>query len=279
MYLAGFYSPKKRSGVTETSLGIFRWFRDKTDISVAYVSTGTLQIETPNEEMIHQFTDMTLTEQKKELIRLRKEYDIVIFDGSSRLSEEVLKILPICDRLFILGEENMQFAEALHALIYFNETFDTKSKKLIHSTNNEKTLVVKESQKTKVGFMKNSKELHEIAQLIYSDYSAYYLKLSHSRKMESLIKRFQQVPPHQICDVSYQEGLSFQKSILLQQYTFLRLAMHQPYPSIIQELFPRVFHQTYEKSLSDFRNEVTLTQIQFFPPATSPKTSFPPKND
>lgn len=279
MYLVGFYSPKKRSGVTETSLGIFRWFRDKTDISVAYVSNGTLQSETPNEEMIHQFTDMTLNEQKKELNRLRKEYDIVIFDGSSSLSEEALKILPICDRLFVLGEENMQFAEALHALIYFNETFDTKSKKLIHLTNNEKTFVLKDSEKTKVGFMKNPKELHEISQLIYSDYSTYYLKLNHSRKMEQLIKRFQQVPPHQICDFSYQEGLSFQKSILFQQYTFLRLAMHQSYPAIIQELLPRIFHQTYEKSLTDFRNEVTLTQIQFFPPAASPKTPLPPKNE
>lgn len=42
--LVGFYSPKAKSGVTELSLAIYQWLKMNTNLSVAFISYGTLEL-------------------------------------------------------------------------------------------------------------------------------------------------------------------------------------------------------------------------------------------
>ncbi len=63
--MVGFYSPKAKSGVTELSLSIYHWLRMNTSLSTAFISYGTLEKEGLTNEVIHEFSKLTLTKQKQ----------------------------------------------------------------------------------------------------------------------------------------------------------------------------------------------------------------------
>jgi hypothetical protein len=92
MYLVGLYSPKEKSGVTELSLAIYQWLKMKTNLSVAFISYGSLEKESPSSELFHEFSKLSDSEQKRKVKQMKKEHDIIIYDASSQLSEGVLKL-------------------------------------------------------------------------------------------------------------------------------------------------------------------------------------------
>ncbi|MEH7308773.1 hypothetical protein, partial [Neobacillus drentensis] len=117
MYLVGFYSPKAKSGVTELALSIFNWLKLNTNLAAAFISYGSLEKEETSPELIHEFSKLSLTEQKRKIKIMKNDYDIIIYDASSQLSEGVLKLLPYVDRLFVVGEEHTDFAVKLQKII------------------------------------------------------------------------------------------------------------------------------------------------------------------
>lgn len=159
MYLVGFYSPKSKSGVTELSLSIYHWLKIYTTLKVAFISYGTLEKEENSSELIHGFADISLLEQKRKVKQLKKDFDIIIYDASSQLSEVVLKLLPIVDRLFVVGEEHRDFAVKLHEIIQFNKIFDKSVKNFITHLQGNKTFIIRENKEQRViGFTNSKKE-------------------------------------------------------------------------------------------------------------------------
>ena len=152
MYMVGFYSPKAKSGVTELSLSIYYWLKLNTDLSTAFISYGTLEKEGLTNEVIHEFSKLTLTEQKRIVTNMKKKYDIIIYDASSQLSEGVLKLLPIVDRLFVVGEENTDFAVKLHQIIQFDKIFDKSVKNFIQQLKGNKTFIIRENKEGRVNW-------------------------------------------------------------------------------------------------------------------------------
>src|SRR5690349_16729268 len=126
MYLVGFYAPKAKSGVTELSLSIYQWLKNNTNLSVAFISYQLLEKENVSNELVHGFGTLSVREQKRKVKQMKKEHDIIIYDASSQLSEGVLRLLPIVDRLFVVGEEHKDFAIKLMEIIQFNKIFDKK---------------------------------------------------------------------------------------------------------------------------------------------------------
>src|SRR3954451_15809456 len=86
MYLVGFYSPKAKSGVTELSLSIYNWLKVNTNLAAAFISYGTLEKEETTNELIHEFSKLSLPEQKRKVKIMKNQYDIIIYDASSQLS-------------------------------------------------------------------------------------------------------------------------------------------------------------------------------------------------
>ena len=123
------------SGVTETSLLIYEWLKENTSLSVAFISYHKLQKEEISHGLIDDFGSFKLSEQRKAMKKLKKDFDVVIFDGSSGLFKKNIQLLSSLDRLFVLGEENMQFAQTLHSLLQFHKSFDPTVKNLINKLN------------------------------------------------------------------------------------------------------------------------------------------------
>ena len=120
---------------------------------------------------------MSLTEQKRKVKKMKKDYDIIIYDASSQLSEGVLKLLPIVDRLFIVGEEHKDFAVKLHQIIQFHKIFDKSVKNFITHIQGSKTYIIRENKEDHIiGFHFSKKETNEIGQMVYTDYVTHYLE-------------------------------------------------------------------------------------------------------
>ena len=189
MYLVGFYSPKAKSGVTELSLSIYQWLKMNTNLSVAFISYGTLEKENTSSELSHEFSKLSISEQKRKVKQMKKEHDIIIYDASSQLSEGVLKLLSIVDRLFVVGEEHKDFAVKLQQIIQFDKTFDRNVKSFISHLQGNKTFILRENKEHQViGFNYSKQETNEISQTIYTDYMTHFVNEKIIEKNERIFK-------------------------------------------------------------------------------------------
>ena len=264
LYFVGFYSPKAKSGVTELSLSIYYWLKLNTCLSVAFISYGTLEKEEISEELIHEFSKMTLTEQKRKIKNMKKEYDIIIYDASSQLSEGVLKLLPIVDRLFIVGEENKDFAVKLHQIIQFNKIFDKSVKNFITHVQGSKTYIIRENKNDNViGFHYSKKETNDIGQMVYTDYVTHYVEEKLIEKIDKVFSKIKKLPREELYDGLYRMGIDFEKALLFHKYVILREALGQNYYEALENLFPLLISTSFEDILEMFQNEITaITKLQ-----------------
>ncbi|WHX98229.1 hypothetical protein [Neobacillus sp. DY30] len=257
MYLVGFYSPKAKSGVTELSLSIYHWLKANTDLSAAFISYGSLEKEGLSEEVIHEFSKLTLTEQKRIVKNMKKEYDIIIYDASSQLSEGVLKLLPIVDRLFVVGEENTDLAVKLHQIIQFNKIFDKSVKNFIQHLKGNKTFIIRENKEGRViGFNHTKKETNDIGQMVYRDYVTRYLEEKFIEKNEKIYSKIKQIPKETLFRGLYDLGIDFEKALLFHEYVLLREALGQNYDEALENLFPLLINSSFEEILEKFQNEL-----------------------
>lgn len=257
MYLVGFYSPKAKSGVTELSLSIFNWLKMNTNLSAAFISYGTLEKEKNSNELIHEFSKLSLTEQKRQVKKMKRENDIIIFDASSQLSEGILKLLPIVDRLFIVGEEHTDFAVKLHQIIQFNKIFDKSVKNFITHLKGNKTFVIRENKEDRViGFNYTKKETNEIGQMVYTDYVTRYLEEKFIEKNEKVYRKIKQIPKDNLFRGLYDLGIDFEKALLFHEYVILREALGQDYNEALENLFPLLIQSSFKEIFEKFQNEI-----------------------
>jgi hypothetical protein len=259
MYLVGFYSPKAKSGVTELSLVIYNWLKKNTDLSVAFISYGTLAKEKISDELIHGFSDLSITEQKRKMKKMKKQYDIIIYDASSQLSDGVLKLLPIVDRLFVVGEEHADFAEKLHQIIEFNKIFDKSVKSFIAHLQGNKTFIIRESKGERVmGFNPSKTDTNNIGQMVYTDYVTYYLEQSFIKTNEKLFNKIKRIPKEELFHGLYELGIDFEIALIFNKYVLLREAIGQDYYQALENLFPLLINSSFNDLVNRFQKEVDL---------------------
>ncbi|KEF35975.1 hypothetical protein M670_04865 [Schinkia azotoformans MEV2011] len=257
MYLVGFYSPKAKSGVTELSLSIYNWLKSNTTLLVAFISYGPLEKEEISNELIHEFSKLSLIEQKRKVKQLKKQFDIIIYDASSQLSDGVLKILPIVDRLFVVGDEHRDFAVKLHEIIQFNKIFDKSVKNFITHLQGNKTFIIRENMDQQViGFNNKKKDTDDIGQMIYTDYVTYYLERNLVENNEKILKKIKLIPKENLYSGLYDLGVDFEKALLFHQYVTLREALGQDYIEVLETLFPFLVNYSFAELLDKFQNEL-----------------------
>lgn len=228
MYLVGFYSPKAKSGVTELSLAIYQWLKINTHLSVGFISYGTLAKEKISEELLHEFSKFSFAEQKRKMKIMKKQYDIIIYDASSRLSDGVIKLLPYVDRLFVVGEEHSDLAEKLHQIIEFNKKFDKSVKSFISQLQGNKTFIIRENKGEKImGFNPSKKDTNDIAQIVYTDYVTNYLEQNFIKINEKLSNRIKKIPKEDLFQGVYELGVNFEVAMIFHKYVLLREAIGQ----------------------------------------------------
>jgi len=262
MYVVGFYSPKEKSGVTETSLSVFQQLKQSNDFSVAFVSNGILEKEPLSDGTAHQFADRSLTEQKKIISELKSKFDIVIYDASSKLNDEVLQLLPIVNRLFVIGDDNVAFTENLYKIMDFNKHFDSKSKNLIHQLNNRGAYVL-HSPSENIGFTNPKKGTEHICKMIHNDFLNYRLEKTYVDKYETLLKKMKKSDLGNLISHSHKLGIEFDKSVLFSKYIHLRYALGQEIDKAIEDILPLVLNQHYFDLFQQFQNEMSVAQISF----------------
>lgn len=262
MYLVGFYSPKEKAGVTETALLVAGWLKENTSLSVAFVSNGKLEKEPINEQTIHRFADLPYEDQKQKMKELKSSFDIVIYDASSGLSAEILNLLPIADRLFILGEDDSRFALTLQEVIGFFKAFDGKSRDLINEIHENRTYVLQNGDHM-IGFTKPKQDIEDVGKIIYRDYSLYFLHQNFAEKYRDLVSKMKQIPREKLGTGAYEFGIDFEKSMLFQKYVLLREVSGQPYEEALESVIPLIIANDYETILERFQNEIYVAQIGF----------------
>jgi hypothetical protein len=259
MYLVGFYSPKAKSGVTELSLSIYNWIKLNTNIAAAFISYGTLEKEETSNELIHEFSKLTLIEQKRKVKLMKNEYDIIIYDASSQLSEGVLKLLPIVDRLFVVGEEHTDFAVKLQKIIQFDKIFDKSVKNFITHLRGSKTFIIRENKEDRViGFNFSKNETNTIGQMVYTDYVTRYIEEKFIEKNIKIFKKILRIPKKDLYKGLYELGIDFEKALLFHEYVFLREALGQDYQEALETLFPLLINSTYKEIFEKFQNEINF---------------------
>jgi hypothetical protein len=259
MYLVGFYSPKAKSGVTELSLVIYNWLKMNTNLTVAFISYGTLEKEKISDELIHEFCNLTITEQKRKMKKMKKQYDIIIYDASSQLSDGVLKLLPIVDRLFVVGEEHADFAEKLHQIIEFNKIFDKSVKSFITHLQGNKTFIIRESKGEHVmGFNPSKKDTNDIGQMVYTDYVTYFLEQTLIRINEKLFYKIKSIPKEELFHGLYELGIDFEVALIFNKYLSLREAIGQNYDEALENLFPLLINTSFSDLVNRFQKELDI---------------------
>ncbi|MGJ7921122.1 hypothetical protein [Neobacillus sp. LXY-4] len=259
MYMVGFYSPKAKSGVTELSLSIFNWLKQNTNLTAAFISYGTLEKEEISKELIHEFSKLSITEQKRKIKRMKMDYNIIIYDASSQLSEGVLKLLPIVDRLYVVGEEHKEFAVKLHQIIQFNKIFDKSVKNFIKHLKGNKTFIIRENKEDRIiGFNHSKKGTNDIGQMVYTDYITHYLEEKFIEKNEKIYKKIKKIPLEELDIGLYNLGIDFEKALLFQKYIIVRGALGQTYVEALENLFPLLINSSYDELLEKFQSEISF---------------------
>jgi hypothetical protein len=236
---------------------VYRWLKTNTTLAIAFIAYGTLEKEEISSELLHGFSKWTVTEQKRLVKKMKNEYDIIIYDASSQLSEGVLKLLPIVDRLFVVGEENIEFSNKLQQIIQFDKIFDYRVKNFIAHLQGNKTFVLKESKGDRViGFHYIKEETNHIGQKIYTDYNTYYLEITFIDRYMKVFEQIKQIPKEELYRGLYELGIEFEKAILFHKYVKHREALGQTYEEAIEKLFPLLINNTFAELLQKLENEV-----------------------
>lgn len=263
MYLVGFYSPKEKSGVTQKSLAVFQWLRNHTSLKVAFVSNETLLEEPLSDAVHHEFGLLTMANRKKQMTRLKREFDLVIYDASSKLTDEVLQLLPLFDRLFILGEDNIKYAQTLRDLLQFDKMFDTSVRRFVHQLQDEKTYVVQDRDPNFVGFTHLKRDAGELGEIIYNHWVSHALEHKLVDKHAKMVAKIKKSPPEELETNLYNLGFSFDKALLFGRYVRLRVAMGQPWNEAVDDVYMIMIHQEYDFTLKKFQNELIFVQMSF----------------
>lgn len=265
MYLVGFYSPKSNSGVTELSVSVYHWLKANTNLSVAFISYGSLLKENTSHELIHEFSKLSVTEQKRQVKQMKKAHDITIYDASSQLSEGVLKLLPIVDRLFVVGEEHNEFAYKLQQIIQFDKIFDRNVKSFITHLRGNKTFILHENKEHHViGFNYSKQETDDVGQIIYTDYVTHYLNEKLIDKNEVVFRKIKKIPKEALFQGLYELGIDFEKAMLYERYVKLRELMGQDYEDALEDLFPLFMHTPFTQILDKLQAELyMLAKLNF----------------
>ncbi|MDP4087103.1 MAG: hypothetical protein Q8934_21305 [Bacillota bacterium] len=257
--MVGFYAPKPKSGVTELSLSIYNWLKLNSTLSTAFISYGALEKEETSTVLIHEFSKLSLTQQKNKIKKMKKDFDIIIYDASSQLSDSVLKILPFVDRLFVVGEEYTDFAVKLHQIIKFNKMFDFNIKNFITQLQGSKTFIIRENKEDHViGFNYTKQETNEIGQMVYTDYVTHYLEMKFIEQNKKIFKKMKQIPKEDLYAGLYELGIDFGKALLFQKYVILREVLGQDYFEALESLFPYLIHSSYKELLEKFKDELSF---------------------
>lgn len=260
VFLVGFYSPKEKSGVTTKSLSVYRWLKTNTDLSVALVSYATLDQEKKSNDLIHGFADLTLLQQKNKMKKLKKEFDIIIYDASSRISDNVLQLLPIVDSLYVVGDDNANFAEKLHQLLHFNTIFNPKVKNFVKHLEGSKTFILRENREQKLGFAHVEENISDVGEIIYDDYISYKLDMMYIEKNKEILTKVKAIPKDSLGTGLYKLGIEFDKALLFQTYVYLRVALGQNYNDAIERLFNSLIHLSYGELLQKYQSELYIAQ-------------------
>ncbi|MEH7416776.1 hypothetical protein V7266_15940 [Neobacillus drentensis] len=265
MYLVGFYSPKAKSGVTELSVSIYHWLKANTTLSVAFISYGSLERENTSNELIHEFSRLSVAEQKRKVKQMKKAHDITIYDASSQLSEGVLKLLPIVDRLFVVGEEHNEFAYKLQQIIQFDKIFDKNVKSFITHLRGNKTFILQENKDNHViGFNYSKQDTNDIGQMIYTDYVTHYLNEKLIDNNEKVYRKIKKIPKEDLFNGLYELGIDFEKAMLYERYVKLRELMGQAYEEALEDLFPLFMHTPYTQILDKLQAELyVISKLNF----------------
>lgn len=255
--MVGFYSPQEKSGVTELSLSVYHWLKENTSISPAFIAYGTLEKEEISSALIHGFSQWSEAEQKKQVAKMKKQYDIIIYDASSQLSEGVLKLLPIVDKLFVVGEEHGEFAYKLHQIIEFDKIFDKQVKSFIAHLHGNKTFILRENKGGRViGFQNKKEEIQQIGEMIYTDYIVNFLEKTMVDKYLQVLEQIKQIPKEELYRGLYDLGIDFDKAILFHRYIQHREALGQSYEEAIEKLFPLLIQKSFSDMLHLLEGEV-----------------------
>lgn len=263
MYVVGFYSPRQKSGVTNMALSVTRYLREEKNLSVAFVSNGVLQNEPLTDETIDRFAALSTQKQKQIMKRLKQQHDLVIYDVSTpEFSNQILELLPLADRVFVLKDDDLPFQELLHSILTFNKQFNPKTKDMVNQIHNDGYYMLPKDER--IGFTSHSdSNVKMTGEMIFRHYHMYKLHGYYVTRYNQIKKKL--LDPSQedsIFQLAYKNGMDFKRALLLELFVVLRKANGQPYPDIIEELFPVFLQQDFTYLLKLFEQERALSGLR-----------------
>lgn len=263
MYVVGFYSPRPKSGVTEMALSVTRYLREEKKLSVAFVSNGVLQNEPLTDETIDRFAILPTRKQKQIMKKLKRVHDLVIYDVSTAdFTDQVLELLPLADRIFVLKDDDMRFQELLYSILTFNKQFNTKTKDMVNHIHNDGYYLLPKEER--IGFTSPSdRNVKMTGEIIYRHYQIYKLHVYYVTRYNEIKKKLLNLRPDgSIFQLAHENGMDFRKALLLEVFVALRQINKQPYPHIIEDLFPLFIHEDFPSLLQQFEQERALTGLR-----------------
>ncbi|MBP1930950.1 hypothetical protein [Ammoniphilus resinae] len=263
MYVVGFYSPRQKSGVTEMALSVTRYLREEKKLSVAFVSNGILQNEPLSDGTIDRFATLPTRRQKQMLKKLKRVHDMVIYDVSTPdFSDQILELLPLADRVFVLKDDDTKFQELLYSILAFNKQFHPKTKDMVKYIHNDGYYLL--PKEDRIGFTSPSdRNVKMTGEIIFQHYQIYKLHVYYVTRFNEIKKKLLNPPPElSLSQLAYENGLDFPKALLLELYVSLRKINGQPYPDIIDDLFPLFIQGNFSSLLEQFEQERALTGLR-----------------
>lgn len=264
MFLVGFYSPKENNDVTNTSLSIYYKMKETTNFSIAFISFKIIEHK-KNDSIFDHFSSLSFQEQIDKIEKLKKKFDMIIFDTSNSLSMNILQYISIVDRLFIVGDGNVNFAQQLQRFTYWNHFFDQNNKNLPFTPLEDNLYVLREQKGQKVGFLQKENDVKKICDMIHEDFTLSFLNEELRKKHLEILDEIKNMGEDDLIFGVYHLGLPFPKSILFDKFISLRIALGQERNEAIDDLFLFIFEDTYENCYSRFQTELQVSQIVFHP--------------
>jgi hypothetical protein len=265
MYLVGFYSPHKDSGVSQTALKVAKCLKENTDLSIAVVSNDDVRLG-PNEELtVHEFKAMLLNDSQEKVTEYKDSFDIVILDVTSGLSSDSLKLLPTVDRLFVVGHDDPAFVETLNKVIGFNRVFDRTSRYLVNQLHNAGKYVMRNDQE-RIGFAQPQDDVDDICREIKDDYAIYYINQHYINRYNQLLAALKNVPVEELSHKAYELGIGFEKAFLLKKFVQLREMAGQPYTEAMESILGTVLRNDYGVLYQQFQDEAAIGRVSFTKP-------------
>lgn len=262
MYLVGFYSPHKDSGVSKTAIQVAQCLKETSDLSIAVVTNDDVNLG-PNQELtVHEFKEMLLNDSQEKVTEYKDNFDIVILDVTSGLSSDSLKLLPTVDRLFVVGHDDPLFIETLNKVIGFNRVFDRTSRSLVNQLHNAGKYVMRNDQE-RIGFAQPQDDIEDICREIRDDYAIYYINQHYINRYNQLLGQLKNVPIEELSHKAYELGIRFEKAFLLKKFVQLREMAGQPYEEAMESILATVLRNDYGSLYQQFQDEAAIGRVSF----------------